>query len=67
MQDQRTLNTIMSFTPLKKAGEAQDIIGPVLFLASDLSSFITGRIIFAEAGKIHAFTASDRSFDAARA
>ena len=51
LKDPNTLNTILSFTPLKKIGEAADIIGPVVFLASDLSNFITGQTIFVDGGR----------------
>lgn len=42
---------ILSFTPLKKIGEAKDVIGPVLFLCSDASNFITGQTIFVDGGR----------------
>lgn len=51
LKDSKSLNTILSYTPLKKIGEAQDIIGPVVFLASDASNFITGQTIFVDGGR----------------
>lgn len=50
-KDPKTLNTILSFTPLKKIGEASNIIGPVIFLASEASDFITGQTIFVDGGR----------------
>jgi gluconate 5-dehydrogenase len=50
-KDTNTLNTILSFTPLRKMGEAGNIIGPVLFLASEASDFITGQTIFVDGGR----------------
>ena len=50
-KDPKTLNTILSFTPLKRIGEAIDIIGPVVFLASEASNFITGQTIFVDGGR----------------
>jgi NAD(P)-dependent dehydrogenase (short-subunit alcohol dehydrogenase family) len=49
--DPKILDTILSFTPLRKIGEASDIIGPVIFLASEASNFITGQTIFVDGGR----------------
>jgi NAD(P)-dependent dehydrogenase (short-subunit alcohol dehydrogenase family) len=32
-------------TPLGRAGQPEDIVGPAIFLASDLSSYVTGSIV----------------------
>jgi NAD(P)-dependent dehydrogenase (short-subunit alcohol dehydrogenase family) len=37
-------------TPLARAGTADDIVGPAIFLASDLSSFVTGSIVMVDGG-----------------
>lgn len=37
-------------TPLGRAGEAADIAGPAIFLASDLSAFVTGVLIPVDGG-----------------
>jgi NAD(P)-dependent dehydrogenase (short-subunit alcohol dehydrogenase family) len=42
---------IMLFTPLKTVGGPKDIIGPVLFLASDASDFMTGQTIYVDGGR----------------
>jgi len=37
-------------TPLGRAGTPEDIVGPAIFLASDLSAYVTGSIIMADGG-----------------
>ena len=40
----------MDHTPLGRTGKPEDIVGPAIFLASDLSAFVTGSIIMADGG-----------------
>jgi 3-oxoacyl-[acyl-carrier protein] reductase len=40
----------MDHTPLGRAGVPEDIVGPAIFLASDLSSYVTGSIVMADGG-----------------
>ena len=51
LTDPEVLKTILYFTPLKKVGEAKDIVGLTAFLASEASDFITGQNIFADGGR----------------
>jgi NAD(P)-dependent dehydrogenase (short-subunit alcohol dehydrogenase family) len=37
-------------TPLGRAGTPEDIVGPAIFLASDLSTYVTGSIVMADGG-----------------
>jgi NAD(P)-dependent dehydrogenase (short-subunit alcohol dehydrogenase family) len=37
-------------TPLGRAGQPGDIVGPAIFLASDLSAYVTGSIVMADGG-----------------
>jgi 3-oxoacyl-[acyl-carrier protein] reductase len=37
-------------TPLGRAGKPEDIVGPAIFLASDLSAYVTGSIVMADGG-----------------
>jgi NAD(P)-dependent dehydrogenase (short-subunit alcohol dehydrogenase family) len=44
------VQTFLDHTPLGRAGKPEDIVGPALFLASDLSSYVTGSIVMADGG-----------------
>jgi NAD(P)-dependent dehydrogenase (short-subunit alcohol dehydrogenase family) len=43
---------LMARIPLKRIGEPEDLVGPVLFLASDMSSYVTGSTITLDGGLI---------------
>ena len=40
----------LDHTPLGRAGKPDDIAGPAIFLASDLSAYVTGSIVMADGG-----------------
>lgn len=40
----------LKHTPLNRLGTPEDIAGPAVFLASDLSSYVTGSIVMADGG-----------------
>jgi NAD(P)-dependent dehydrogenase (short-subunit alcohol dehydrogenase family) len=40
----------LDHTPLGRAGTPDDIVGPAIFLASDLSAYVTGTILMADGG-----------------
>jgi NAD(P)-dependent dehydrogenase (short-subunit alcohol dehydrogenase family) len=40
----------LDHTPLGRAGTPDDIVGPAIFLASDLSAYVTGTIVMADGG-----------------
>ena len=42
--------SVMRHTPLGRAGKPADIAGPAVFLASDMSAYVTGCIIMADGG-----------------
>ena len=46
------VETILGQIPLGRAGTAEEIAGSVLFLASDLSTFVTGEIINVNGGAV---------------
>ena len=41
---------VMRHTPLNRPGRPEDIAGPAVFLASDMSAYVTGGIIMADGG-----------------
>ena len=40
----------LDHTPLGRACKPEDIVGPAVFLASDLSAYVTGSIVMADGG-----------------
>ncbi|MBN8971810.1 MAG: SDR family oxidoreductase [Rhizobiales bacterium] len=44
------IKTFIDHTPLGRAGQPEDIVGPAIFLASDLSAYVTGSIVMADGG-----------------
>jgi len=48
--DPALVKTFIDHTPLGRAGRPEDIVGPAIFLASDLSSYVTGSIVMADGG-----------------
>jgi len=46
----RSCQVFLDHTPLGRAGTPDDIVGPAIFLASDLSAYVTGAIVMADGG-----------------
>jgi NAD(P)-dependent dehydrogenase (short-subunit alcohol dehydrogenase family) len=44
------MKIFMDHTPLGRAGKPEDIVGPAIFLASDLSAYVTGSVVMADGG-----------------
>jgi len=44
------IRVFLEHTPLGRAGKPEDIVGPAIFLASELSAYVTGTIIMADGG-----------------
>jgi 3-oxoacyl-[acyl-carrier protein] reductase len=42
--------TFIAHTPLGRAGKAEDIVGPAIFLVSDLAAYVTGTILMVDGG-----------------
>lgn len=41
---------ILAKTPAGRWGEAEDMVGPAVFLASNASDFVNGQILYADGG-----------------
>jgi len=48
--DEGSLRWMRSRTPMGRAGDLDELVGPLLFLASDASSFVTGHILTVDGG-----------------
>jgi NAD(P)-dependent dehydrogenase (short-subunit alcohol dehydrogenase family) len=44
------VQTFLDHTPLGRAGRPEDVVGPAIFLASDLAAYVTGSIVMADGG-----------------
>ena len=44
------IKVFMDHTPLGRAGKPEDIVGPAIFLASDLSAYVSGSIVMVDGG-----------------
>jgi NAD(P)-dependent dehydrogenase (short-subunit alcohol dehydrogenase family) len=50
LADQKVSGAMCELTPLKRIGEVEELKGPVVFLASKASSFMTGHILLVDGG-----------------
>jgi len=50
VEDEEFLNTILFRTPAKRLGDPEDVVGAVLFLASDLANYVTGHTLMVDGG-----------------
>jgi len=48
--DPGLVQIFLDHTPLGRAGKPEDIVGPAIFLASDMSAYVTGTIVMADGG-----------------
>src|SRR5699024_3629958 len=57
LSDPEYLDSILAVTPMKRVGELPEVASPVVFLASDAASSITGQTLSVDGGmSIHGFS-----------
>ena len=49
---EKVIDAMVSKTPLARTGKPEDIANAYIFLASDLSSFVTGTVISVDGGLV---------------
>ncbi|WML47752.1 SDR family oxidoreductase [Neobacillus sp. PS3-34] len=50
LSDEAYVNDILAVTPLKRIGELPELVGPVVFLASDAGNYVHGQTLFVDGG-----------------
>ena len=52
--DPAAIGRFMAHTPMGRTGKPEELVGPVLFLASDMSSYVTGTLVSVDGGYLTA-------------
>jgi NAD(P)-dependent dehydrogenase (short-subunit alcohol dehydrogenase family) len=52
--DSQAIGRFMAHTPMGRTGQPEELVGPILFLASDMSSYVTGALLPVDGGYLTA-------------
>ena len=47
---EKIVENVLANTPLRKMGDAEDVANAALYLASDMSKFVTGQVLRVDGG-----------------
>jgi NAD(P)-dependent dehydrogenase (short-subunit alcohol dehydrogenase family) len=50
LQNEEFVQEVLSRTPLRRIGDLQDLVGPVVFLSSEAANYITGQTLLVDGG-----------------
>ena len=50
LENPETVNYFLSYIPMNRFGEVDEIVGPSVFLASDAASMVTGIVLNVDGG-----------------
>lgn len=52
--DEKRMTALKRRVPLQRIGQPEDLVGPVVFLASDMSAYVTGTTLVVDGGYLTA-------------
>ncbi|KHF34248.1 Gluconate 5-dehydrogenase [Paenibacillus sp. P1XP2] len=50
LSDEQYVQDILDRTPLNRVGQLEEVVGPVVFLASDAANYMTGQTLLVDGG-----------------
>jgi NAD(P)-dependent dehydrogenase (short-subunit alcohol dehydrogenase family) len=48
--DPQRLDAFLAHVPMKRVGQPEELVGPVVFLCSDAASYVTGAVLPVDGG-----------------